>query len=37
MTRFVKALLVVSCCLFFSAFLLAVYYNSVGSYVDENG
>ena len=37
MTRFVKPLLVVSCCLFFSAFLLAVYYNSVGSYVDENG
>ena len=37
MTRSVKALLIVSCCLLFAALLLVTYYNSVGSYVDENG
>ena len=37
MTRLVKALLIVSFCLLFAALLLVTYYNSVGSYVDENG
>ena len=37
MTRLVKALLIVSCCLLFAALLLVTYYNSLGSYVDENG
>ena len=37
MTRSVKALLIVSCCLLFAALLLVTYYNSLGSYVDENG
>ena len=37
MIRSVKALLIVSCCLLFAALLLVTYYNSVGSYVDENG
>ena len=37
MTRVVKVLFIVSGCLLFSALLLVTYYNSVGSYVDENG
>ena len=37
MTCSVKALLIVSCCLLFAALLLVTYYNSLGSYVDENG
>ena len=37
MSRVVKVLFIVSGCLLFSALLLVTYYNSVGSYVDENG
>ena len=37
MTRSVKALLIFSCCVLSAALLLLTYYNSVGSYVDENG
>ena len=37
MAHMVKALLIFSGCLLFSAVLLVAYYRTVGSYVDENG